>query len=149
MSGTAPLVGAEMIFCRAGAKGMMLSSILLPLAFSYAATALRSATSSSWTNPCANHTLAVVAAALAIWGPPNGRVAARAKDPRSIERLVRLVTVASFKLANVDPDSRVRSWCSRRDPAGSPRASGAPGANQMSDTTSDDTCQGDEGREPF
>jgi hypothetical protein len=34
ISGTTPLVIAEMIFCRSGAKGMMLSSILLPLAFS-------------------------------------------------------------------------------------------------------------------
>ena len=34
MSGTSPLVSAEMIFCLAGANGMMLNSILLPLAFS-------------------------------------------------------------------------------------------------------------------
>ena len=33
-SGTTPLVIAETIFCRIGAKGMMLRSILLPLAFS-------------------------------------------------------------------------------------------------------------------
>jgi hypothetical protein len=32
-SGTTPLVSAAMIFCRSGAKGVMLSSILLPLAF--------------------------------------------------------------------------------------------------------------------
>jgi len=34
MSGTMPLVIAATIFCRPGANGMMLSSILLPLAFS-------------------------------------------------------------------------------------------------------------------
>jgi hypothetical protein len=33
-SGTTPLVIAETIFWRAGANGIMLSSILLPLAFS-------------------------------------------------------------------------------------------------------------------
>ena len=33
-SGTTPLVSAAMIFCRSGANGVMLSSILLPLAFS-------------------------------------------------------------------------------------------------------------------
>jgi len=33
-SGTMPLVTAETIFWRCGAKGIMLSSILLPLAFS-------------------------------------------------------------------------------------------------------------------
>jgi len=46
-SGTTPLVIAATIFCRSGAKGVMLSSILLPLAFSYSATALRRDTSSS------------------------------------------------------------------------------------------------------
>ena len=33
-SGTTPLAIAETIFCRIGANGMMLSSTLLPLAFS-------------------------------------------------------------------------------------------------------------------
>jgi hypothetical protein len=65
-SGTTPLVIAETIFCRIGANGMMLSSTLLPLAFSYSATALRSATSSSSTKPCANHIVIVLAWAWAI-----------------------------------------------------------------------------------
>jgi hypothetical protein len=34
MSGTTPLVIAEIAFWRSGANGMMLASILLPLAFS-------------------------------------------------------------------------------------------------------------------
>jgi len=42
--------------------------------------------------------VAVVAAALAIYGPAKGRAAARAMDPRSTERLVRWVTVASSLL---------------------------------------------------
>src|SRR5207244_12817879 len=74
----------------------MLSSTLLPLCFSYSVTALRSDTSSSWTNPCENHMLAVVAAALAMWGAARRWVARRAIEPRSIERLVRwAITVSS------------------------------------------------------
>src|SRR5262245_37430944 len=84
-----------MIFCRSGAKGVMVSSILLPLAFSYSATAFRSDTSSSLTNPWAIHTLAVVPAALATRGGARRAVAPRATDPRSIERLVGWAMVVS------------------------------------------------------
>src|SRR5438132_1298323 len=110
MSGTTPLVIAEMIFCRSGAKGMMLSSILLPLAFSYSATAFRSATSSSWTNACANHTLAVVTAALAMWGAARRRVAPRAADPRSTERLVRRAMVVSSPARRLLAVANTHPW---------------------------------------
>src|SRR5262249_40519095 len=72
----------------------MESSIVLPLCFSYSVTALRSDISSSCTNPCENHMLAVVAAAFATWGNATVLAAARARDPRSIERLVRWAMTA-------------------------------------------------------
>ena len=50
-SGTSPVVSAEMIFWFSAVNGMMLSSILLPLAFSYCAAVLRNAASSSGTKP--------------------------------------------------------------------------------------------------
>jgi hypothetical protein len=67
-SGTSPLVSAETIFCRIGANGMILTSILLPLVFSYSAIMARKEASSSGTKPWVHHTLAVLAAALAMKG---------------------------------------------------------------------------------
>jgi len=66
ISGTTPLVIAETIFWRCGANGMMLRSILLPLAFSKSAMTFLIATSSSGTKPWVHHTSAVLACALAI-----------------------------------------------------------------------------------
>src|SRR5262245_44412361 len=103
-----------MIFCRSGAKGVMVSSILLPLAFSYSATAFRSDTSSSLTNPWAIHRLAVVPAALAMRGGARRAVAPRATDPRSTERLVTCAIAVS---------SLVRERCSGTPP----RPLGQPG----------------------
>src|SRR5215471_16882244 len=86
---------AETSFCRIGAKGMMLSSTLLPLAFSYSATALRSDMSSSSTKPCANHIVIVLAWALAIYGRARVQAAPRPTDPCSSERRVKIAMVVS------------------------------------------------------
>src|SRR5262245_47683210 len=74
---------------------MMLRSTLLPLAFSYPATALRSATSSSSTKPCANHIVTVLAWALTICGRARVQAAARPTDPFSSERRVKIAMVVS------------------------------------------------------
>src|SRR5262245_50042587 len=75
-----------MIFCLIGANGMMLASILLPLALSYSATILRKAASSSGMKPWVHHTLAVVAAALAKNGRPRLAAAAAPRERRSSKR---------------------------------------------------------------
>src|SRR5215472_6021566 len=79
-----------MIFCRIGANGIMLMSIVFPLAFSYSATILRKEASSSGTKPWVHHTLAVLAAALAMKGRARVPAAARPTDPRRTERLLNL-----------------------------------------------------------
>ena len=89
-SWTSPVVTAETIFCIKGPKGMMLWSILFPLAFSYSATMLRKEASSSGTNPCCHHTVAVLAAALAMKGRAKAPAAANPNDARSTERLLSL-----------------------------------------------------------
>src|SRR5579875_1168980 len=66
----------------------MLELIVLPRAFSYSATTLRKAASSSGTKPCVHHTVAVLAAALAIWGRARVPAATNPNDPRSTERLL-------------------------------------------------------------
>src|ERR1700736_2258995 len=70
---------------------MMLASIVLPLAFSYSVTNARKAASSSRTKPCVHHTVAVLAAALAMNGRARLPAAANAADPRSSERLLSLL----------------------------------------------------------
>src|SRR5579875_435484 len=65
----------------------MLELIVLPLAFSYSATSLRKAASSSGIKPCVHHTVAVLAAALAIWGRAKAPAAANPTEARSSERL--------------------------------------------------------------
>src|SRR5262249_37994515 len=91
-----PLVSAAMIFCLIGANGMMLALILLPLALSYSATMLRKAASSSGMKPWVHHTLAVLAAALAMKGRARVPAAARPTDPPSIERRLSLRTLTSL-----------------------------------------------------
>src|SRR5215469_12248056 len=95
-SGTSPLVSAETIFCRIGANGMILTSILFPLVFSYSATMARKEASSSGTKPWVHHTLAVLAAALAMKGRASVPIAARPTDPRSTERLLSLLMASSL-----------------------------------------------------
>src|SRR6202011_3432791 len=70
---------------------MMLASIVLALAFSYSVTNARKAASSSRTKPCVHHTVAVLAAALAMNGRARLPAAASAADPRSSERLLSLL----------------------------------------------------------
>src|SRR6516164_8663391 len=95
-SGTSPLVSADTIFCRIGANGMILRSILLPLVFSYSATMARKEASSSGMKPWVHHTLAVLPAAFAMKGRPSVPIAARPTDPRSTERLLSLLMPSSL-----------------------------------------------------
>src|SRR6266849_9054111 len=53
-------------------------------------------TSSSWAKPCAHHTSAVVAAALAIWGRAKVPAATRPRELCNSERRVNLVISVSF-----------------------------------------------------
>src|ERR1700740_663635 len=94
-SGTSPLVSAETIFCRIGANGMILTSILLPLVFSYSATMARNEASSSGTKPWVHHTLAVLSVALAMKGRATVPIAARPMEPLSTERLLSLLMPSS------------------------------------------------------
>jgi hypothetical protein len=64
--------------------------MVLPLAFSYSVTMPRNEASSSGTNPCGHHRLAVLAAALATYGRANVPAAASATDPPITERLLSL-----------------------------------------------------------
>src|SRR4029077_14288303 len=64
---------------------------VLPLAFSYSATMAAKEASSSRTKPWVHHTLAVLAAALAMKGRPRVPAAARATDPCRTERLLSLL----------------------------------------------------------
>src|SRR5258707_13039637 len=109
-SGTSPLVSAETIFCRIGANGMILRSILLPLVFSYSATMARNEASSSGTKPWVHHTLAVLSAALAMKGRARVPIAARPTDPRSTERLLSLLMPSSLLFSSA---ARIASRLSR------------------------------------
>src|SRR5580700_9023262 len=113
-SGTSPLVSAETIFCISGANGTRLKSMLLPLAFSYAATVWRKDSSSSGTKPWVHHTLAEVAAALATNGRARVPAAARLREPRSTERLLSLLmSILPCPL----PGAAIRSRSSHLRPA--------------------------------
>src|SRR5215470_12901626 len=69
--------------------------------------------SSSWTNPCENHTDAVVAAARAMWGDARRWAAPRAMEPRSTERLVRWAIIVSSP-ARRDEPTLWGLWVQRR-----------------------------------
>jgi len=103
-----PLCTAATIFCRCGANGVIVRSIVLPLAFSYSATTFLIASSSSSAKPCAHHTVAVVAAALVTKGRVNVPAAARPSDPRSTERLVD-ISYIGFRGGNASAGSRPNS----------------------------------------
>src|ERR1043166_984778 len=60
--------------------------MVLPLVFSYSATILRKAASSSRTKPWSQYAVAVLAAALAMNGRPSVPAAANPTDPRRNER---------------------------------------------------------------
>src|SRR2546428_10275239 len=66
--------------------------------------------SSSWTTPCAIPTLAVVTAALAMWGAARRRVAPRAADPRSTERLVRRAMAVSSPARRLLAVANTHPW---------------------------------------
>ena len=103
MSGTAPLVIAEIAFWRSAAYGMMLCSTLLPLAFSYSPTIFLNEMSSSWAKPWTHQTSIVVAAALATCG--RGRVpsAPSARELRRTERRVRMAICVSIPVGGATP----------------------------------------------